>query len=90
MSNIVMRNNKFEDITTHTITFLTPKTDRDAIASAAAVMELAGAMDVYYSKPIMVDRNFRPWAAKWSMIVKGTYEDIGLFRDEAKDIVEVR
>ena len=89
MKNIVMKNGEIEDVTTHTVAFETPKNERDAIASATAVTQLAGAMEVYYSKPIMVDRNYRPWSAKWTIIVKGTYTEIGLFKDEVSDIVKI-
>lgn len=88
MGNIYMKGNEFEDITTNTFTFLTPTDEDSAINSAMAVLQLAQAMDVYCSKPIMVNRRAYPWASKWSIIVKGTYTEIGLFREEARTIVK--
>ena len=88
MGNIVMRNGEIEDVTTFTFSFLTPTDEQSAKNSAIAVMRTAQAMDIYYDKPIMVNRREYPWASKWSIIVRGTFTVIGLFRGEAKTIVK--
>ena len=88
MANIKMNGYEIEDTTTHTFTFRTSNDAQDEICAARAVMELAQAFEVYYNNPIRIEKNFLARENKWSIIVKGTYTEIGLFKEEARNVVK--
>jgi hypothetical protein len=93
MKNIVMNNGEFEDIVTIPFKFYAPADERDAIMTARQVEKLAIHHDVYCDVPENTERYYRYDRNKsvWSILVKGTWSEVGAFKDYARDIVrEVR